>query len=289
MSNFIKEFKIEEEVFKLKNKYGTNLYKYGLIGEERVAHQLKICDEDIICLYDVILEFNSQRSQYDFIVISKEIIFIIEVKNLLGNIEVKTDGVIERLVYKDGVIERCGIFNPFVQLEEQKKRLDGFLKFNGYNKEIVKILTMANDKTIIYGNKEQYNVIRFDELNKFLKKYINNKENDEENYKIGELILKNTKKYNYQISNVIQHKIINQYVPKFVSFADKMYYIQILNLRKELSKKYNMPACNIYNNKEAELLVINKPKSKEEFIAIRGFKEKRFEMFGVEVIKIFKK
>ena len=49
-----------------------------------------------------------------------------------------------------------------------------------------------------------------------------------------------------------------------------------------------MPACNIYNNKEAELLVINKPKTKAEFLNIKGFKNKRYEMFGDDIIKIFK-
>ena len=62
MGKFIKEFIMEIELFKLKSKYSNKLYKYGLIGEERVAYQLKTCDEDILCLYDVILEVNNQMS-----------------------------------------------------------------------------------------------------------------------------------------------------------------------------------------------------------------------------------
>jgi hypothetical protein len=36
------------------------------------------------------------------------------------------------------------------------------------------------------------------------------------------------------------------------------------------------------------LLVINKPTTKAEFVGVKGFKEKRYEMFGEEIIKIFK-
>lgn len=288
MGKFIKEFIMEIELFKLKSKYNNKLYKYGLIGEERVAYQLKTCDEDILCLYDVILEVNNQRAQYDFLVISRDLVFIIEVKNLLGNIIVKDDGTIERLIYKSGGVEKCGFFNPFIQMEEQEKKLNNFLKENGYLRKIDKILVMANDRTLIYGKKERYNVLKFDQLNKYLKDKIKGKKICVEEIEMGELIYKKTKIFNYQILNVIQKKSMNQYVPAFESFVEKMYYLKIVELRKYLAKKYNMPACNIYNNKEAELLVINKPKTKDEFLNIKGFKNKRYEMFGDDIIKIFK-
>lgn len=136
--------------------------------------------------------------------------------------------------------------------------------------------------------KERYNVLKFDQLNKYLKDKIKGKKICVEEIEMGELIYKKTKIFNYQILNVIQKKSMNQYVPAFESFVEKMYYLKIIELRKYLAKKYNMPACNIYNNKEAELLVINKPKTKDEFLNIKGFKNKRYEMFGDDIIKIFK-
>ena len=64
--------------------------------------------------------------------------------------------------------------------------------------------------------------------------------------------------------------------------------LKLLKIRKEISNSKNMPPCNIFNNREAELLVINKPTTKAEFVGVKGFKEKRYEMFGEEIIKIFK-
>ena len=50
MAKFIKPFNMETEIIKLKNRYENNLYRYGLIGEERVSYQLKLCNEDILCI-----------------------------------------------------------------------------------------------------------------------------------------------------------------------------------------------------------------------------------------------
>ncbi len=46
--------------------------------------------------------------------------------------------------------------------------------------------------------------------------------------------------------------------------------------------------CKIFNNRDAERLVLAKPCSKEEFIKVPGFKEKRYQVFGKEIINIFK-
>lgn len=288
MSIFIKDFNMEVEIFKLKNRYSGNLFKYGLIGEERVAHQLKICDADILCLYDVILHTKGQKSQFDFIIIGRKYIYILEVKNLLGNIRVKSDGTIERLIYKNGNIEINGMFNPFVQLSVQRKRLEEFLSQYQYKKAIKTLLVMANDKTIIINNDSSNIVIKYDELNNYLINDLGDLKSLRCDREIAEIILKNTDKYNYLLSSVIQNKMMNQYIPKFVLKTDENYYIELIKLRKKISKRLNIPACNVYNNKEAEALVINKPTNKEEFMNVKGFKEKRYEMFGDDVIKIFK-
>ena len=65
-------------------------------------------------------------------------------------------------------------------------------------------------------------------------------------------------------------------------------YIKVLEIRKRVGESLNIPLCNVFNNKEAELLIRKKPKTKEEFISIKGFKERRYEMYGEDIIKIFK-
>lgn len=289
MAKFIKDFKLEVEVFKMKNKYKNNLYKYGIIGEERVAHQLRVCTENVLCLHDVRLSFDNETSQYDFVVISRKTLYIIEVKNLLGNIVVKDNGDIERILYKNGQPEKCGLFNPFVQMNEQKRKMETFLCLKGIVKAVKPILIMANDKMLIEKNELFNSVYKYDELNLLLEKEINGEQLLKEDFVLGEKILENIKKYNYLITNVIGRKMMNQYVPVFKENGDKEYYIELISLRKKLMTKYNMPACNIYNNKEAEMLVLFKPQNKLEFLNIKGFKEKRYQMYGEDIIKLFKK
>ena len=60
-------------------------------------------------------------------------------------------------------------------------------------------------------------------------------------------------------------------------------YLKVIKFRKEYAIEKQIPVCNVFSNREAERLVIAKPKTKKEFIAIPGFKEKRYDLFGEEI------
>lgn len=285
---FLKEFDYSIEMHKMKRKFNDKLINYGLIGEERVAYCLNKIDPYVVCLYNIRMTIGEKSMQIDFLVITCQAIYILEVKNLLGNILITKERNVIRKVKVNKVYNESSMENPFIQMEKHEELLKDFLEKNNIQKRVESILVMANDKMIIENKSNMKNIIRYDELESFIMKNKNRDYYTEEEIKIGKLLLNQDKKYNYFMLNIIKKNIRNQYTPKFENYLDLDLYIKVLEIRKRVGESLNIPLCNVFNNKEAELLVINKPTSKEEFISIKGFKEKRYEMYGEDIIKIFK-
>lgn len=70
----------------------TKLAQYGVMGEKNVAFELKNSGIDMFVLQDIYLEINGLSAQIDYIVITRRHIYIIECKNLIGNIEIDNSG-----------------------------------------------------------------------------------------------------------------------------------------------------------------------------------------------------
>ena len=73
----IKE-KIEEQI-----KYA----EAGLLGEKQIAFELKNSGIDMYVLHDIYLEKGDLSAQIDFLLITRRHLYVIECKNLFGNIE----------------------------------------------------------------------------------------------------------------------------------------------------------------------------------------------------------
>ncbi len=285
---FLKEFDYSIEMQRMKRKYKDKLMYYGLQGEERVAYQLKKVELYTICMYNIRILFSNEKVQIDFVVITHNVIFIIEVKNLLGNLYISEFNEFERELIKNDVVYKTSMDSPFIQMDYQEKIIKKLLISYNLDREIKSILVMANDKMIIKNNSSRKNVIKYDELSNLIEAINSSCSLDENDFKVANLIMQYDKQYNYNMIKIIKDNIKNQYIPQFKKALDLELYIKILELRKKIAGVINVPVCNIFNNREAEMLVIYKPKTKEEFIRVKGFKEKRYEMFGEDVIKIFK-
>ena len=83
-------------------------------------------------------------------------------------------------------------------------------------------------------------------------------------------------------------KTSNQEHPKdnFVSraFIEK----ELIALRERLQQKYDYAEFFIYSDEQLDLLIEHQPKTKAEFIKVKGFGEKKYKNFGKEVIQLFK-
>lgn len=76
--------KVEKEI---------KITKSGIKGEDNIIYELSHSNMDMVVLHDIYLKTNDgQDAQIDFLVITKKIIYVLECKNLYGNIKIDNNG-----------------------------------------------------------------------------------------------------------------------------------------------------------------------------------------------------
>lgn len=159
--------------------------EYGIQGERQIAFELKNSHTPMYILHDIYLEDGELSAQIDYIVVTKKLCFLIECKNLYGNIEINSNGDFIRTLEFGGRKKKEGIYSPITQNERHLELLKkiktdskgniltrlGFQKyFYDFHKAIV---VLANSKTVLnarYAKKEiKDKVIRADQLVTYIK------------------------------------------------------------------------------------------------------------------------
>lgn len=271
----------------------TRLSKYGLDGEDRVYYQLKNIRLSLFALSDIRIIFNNASAQADFVVVAPGEVYLIEVKNLYGHIRVMNNGDIIRIIEKKGHKEETGMINPFSQIHKQASAFCDLLVANGYTLKIKELVVMANPKTIIYGNEKNYPIIRFDNIDMFF--YNNVKDFDDyliykQMKEIANIILIEDKPKEYNSFNKILQKCKESFNKPAQFIGDDLrLYEEILEYRRDKARKIGIPVCNVFINQNAENLVLYKPLTKDEFMKVPGFKEKKYMLYGEDIIAIIKK
>ena len=79
---------------KLKEKIDKQIAaaEAGLYGEKQIAYELKNSGMDMLIAHDLYLEKNDLSAQIDYLVVTHKHVFVIECKNLYGNIEIDDKG-----------------------------------------------------------------------------------------------------------------------------------------------------------------------------------------------------
>lgn len=167
--------------------------KAGIAGENNILFELENSGMDMVVLHDLYFESPSGTSaQIDFLVITPKINFVIECKNLFGNIEITNKGDFIRTTEYGGKRYKEGIYSPVTQNQRHLQvikecRLDNqeglmrLLKSYGFESFFKGLVVLANPKTIVndrWAKKEIKNqVIRADQLIETIKRM--NKESKE--------------------------------------------------------------------------------------------------------------
>lgn len=163
---------------------------WGILGEKNIAFELKHSGIPMYVLHDINIEIEDLSAQIDFIVVTRKITFIIECKNLIGDIEIDNNGNFVRRYNFGGKQVREGIYSPVTQnkrhLEILKKAREDIFKDNFVMKFLVgksfdlfhkSIVVLANPKTVLdarYAKKDiKDKVIRADQLIEHIKTQIN--------------------------------------------------------------------------------------------------------------------
>lgn len=158
--------------------------EYGIAGEKNISFELKNSHIPMYVLHDIYLEYGDLSAQIDYLVFTRKYCFIIECKNLYGNISIDNNGRFVRTMYFGTHKVQEGLYSPITQnvrhMELIKKiqtdKDNGLMKlftasaFSSFYKSVV---VLANPKTILndkYATKDIKNqVIRADQLAKYIK------------------------------------------------------------------------------------------------------------------------
>lgn len=159
--------------------------KAGITGEENILFELKHSNTDMIILHDIYIETsNGLSAQIDFLLVTAKNIFVIECKNLVGNIDIHSDGSFVRTITYGHKRQKEGIYSPITQSErhltvlkeaisENTNWLKGIILKHNFDTFYKPLIVLANPKTVVndrYAKKEiKKQVIRADQLNATIK------------------------------------------------------------------------------------------------------------------------
>lgn len=150
-------------------EYKINCIKKGINGENKILYTLMHSDIPMYILHDLNLEVDGFKSQIDFIVVTKKIIYIIESKDLNGNLDIEEDGTFTRRIGK----YKKGIKNPITQNMEHELTLNKISKLEKLHTKYKSIVVLSNDNAYINykkGSKSKFNnIVRNDQLYNYLK------------------------------------------------------------------------------------------------------------------------
>lgn len=300
---FIKEFqysrRLQRNVHRIEGESDAayarrvKIAKYGLIGEDNAYYQLKTIRLPMVCLSDVRLCENYGTAQADFVIVSKDCIFLLEVKNLYGSVRVTDEGDVIRIIPRGSNFEHEGMENPFTQINRQAEVFKIFFDQNQILLPIKTLIVMGNPKTSIFHDGKVYPIIKYDKLRDYFETQVSKECSiGEFDYllEIGELLKLAHKERFYNDFEELKTKMdsYNKYQTKLEG-EDLLLYEDLLELRRKIAKRLGWPLCNIFLNRDAVNLVMYKPINKEQFTSIPGFKERKYMLCGEEIIAIIKK
>lgn len=158
----------------------------GLYGEKAVRYELENSHIPMFVLHDLYLEYDGLTAQIDYLIITRKHQFVIECKNLFGNIEITSSGDFIRTVSYGRHIKKEGIYSPITQNRrhlELIKQIRGAEKGNFFTKAVFEkyfyetyrsVVVLANPRTVLnarYAKKEvREQVIKADQLAGYIRR-----------------------------------------------------------------------------------------------------------------------
>ena len=188
-----------EQVEKLKELYGKvndegkslidndiKLLDAGIHGENQIIFELKNSHIPMVILQDVYLEHKGLTAQIDFMIFTRGFIFVVECKNLVGNITVDNAGNFTRVFDYGKYKKKEGLYSPITQnkrhldlikqkiLDRQTNIISRKIADRGFEQNFKSVVVLANPKTALsakFAPKEVRNsVIRADQIVEYIKK-----------------------------------------------------------------------------------------------------------------------
>jgi hypothetical protein len=159
--------------------------KAGKNGEEKLLYELKNSHIPMFVLRDICIEADDMSAQIDFVIIARNLSFVIECKNLYGNIEIDSNGNFIRTMQYGKRFQKEGIYSPITQNQRHVDLIQHIRQKdkNFLVKKIVKVafdyfyrsvVVLTNPQTVLNTEKAPKEiidkVIRADRLIEYIKK-----------------------------------------------------------------------------------------------------------------------
>jgi hypothetical protein len=281
--------------------------KYGAVGENNIYYELKNSFVPMMCMHNLRIEYKGMVAQIDFVAITSKYIYIIECKNLIGDITITDKG--EFIRYKKNsygkVTSKEGMYSPIVQNERHiniiKELLKDKLEYKYKLKRIESLIVTANPKTVInkkYASKEISNkIIRHDQLIDTINESQKNKKIDwvfieDDMINISNCLMKYHKeikidyKSKYGIDTELQiDKSVDTENINSIDVDDRLRE-NLRRYRLITSKDEELKPFMVFSNETMEELIKYKPQNIEELKNIKGFGTIKCEKYGNGILGI---
>ena len=274
-----------EKLSELQTKYPNNkkieldlmLCKLGLAGKNEIEYELKNANLGMYVLHDITIKYEDLTAQIDYIVVTTGKIYLIECKNMVGNITVNERGDFIREINH----QKEGIYSPLRQAERHVEILKKiWLSRKGIFHKVfqegkfdywyVPLVVIANQKSILntrYAPLEiKQKVIKADQLINYIKKDIST---------IDKKLL-GSKKNTYEVANWLlsldtpQKNDYSKYEVEVMPQDSNVNTLKeeirnrLIEFRTRKAKEKNIPAYYIFTNEELEKILEKLPQTVEE-------------------------
>ena len=160
------------------------LVEAGIAGENQIRFELENSHIPMYVIHDLFLEHKGLSAQIDYLIVCNKCNYVIECKNLYGNIQIDDKGNFVRNFNYGKFYKREGIYSPVtqnqrhLQLIKQMVMDKGFLSklsASMYFDDVWKsVVVLANSKTVLNDRKApkdvRRQVIRADQLAAYIRK-----------------------------------------------------------------------------------------------------------------------
>lgn len=311
----------QKAVDEIKNEIEKQLtiVKYGAFGENTIAFELKNSGIDMYILHDLYLEYGDLSAQIDYMIITRKRTYVIECKNLIGDIEVNSNGDFIRSYVVNGKKIKEGFYSPITQnarhlnvIKELRKSSKGnivtkMLFENYFDGNYKSLVVLANPKTVLnakYAKKEiKDKIVRADQLiNKIKELDLQVKDvnmSQKEMYEVANFFLSKdmpnksdyVKKYEELVATIDSNGKSGIHSDNVASKVDSVndreeLVCKLKAFRLSQSKNENIKPYYIFNDSQMEDLIVKRPRTKEELLTISGFGVVKVEKYGEKILDI---
>lgn len=283
------------------------MIKQSLYGEKQVITQLKNSGIPMLIIPELKLKVNDKTVYFDLILITKKKVYVLKTKNLSGNIVITDNGqFIRKGKTREGKEYKDCLFSPITINENATAKLSKFYSEKFKPIDIEHFVIMTNNKSFINTYYAPQNikdkVIKLDQLIAILKKDMEDADKlylEKTMNQAAQILLDNhyEEKVDYiskyklieadfnLVGEVVKEKDIEIKVEENLDKKEEIYE-NLKNLRLQISRKENIAAFRVFNNKSLDDLVLRLPKNKDELMKVFGFSSVKVEKYGDAIVEV---